>query len=764
MPTPDTFLLHNPPSGDTHVLRVRSGLADSIATFSSRGGAEYAGLACVLFDPADSNLPWGRGDVLLASSSGRFGAVGRSLIRLRRQFVGRLEVYVSEVIFSDSSSSPIRSLSLDPFGALYFSEAGSRVVRRFAASRTGELTHAAWAQVPPTLPWQGDFALSPDGYLCVSSGAGSYPGRIFKISFCADPDADDNAVQTVEFKKAFEWSQADIEGFSFFDGGRVLFGSSDGSFYGAGIYAELNPRTPPGGTIQPVVPTAPTITIPPPPPPDPVETHRPTGFSGLHVTDLAVSRVAWEQYLADHTNVAEAVQWIGTDGALLPYSNWDAAPSTPDFRRLLHRFYAFRRARRPAPLTYRRQTEPDGKQRLGPETAWQRGHFLLPRDASETFLAYLAHTLWMEVARQVPWRLHDYQPDELALLVNGSLVFEPRDWTQGGGALEFQYQQRPEPFGDMFPSDPYEAFRFITGEIRPGDSFLDTNPLHRRLESVYRLLRWGRDHIRHHDPSLRQDKPYEYWGYSGEPPLESTYLRTEQDDYPDRGAKHNAWPGCISASSFFSHILRLMQIPARPFHSYLGDSIDQDHHGLDIPSEQALILHVDEVYDLWSLEAMWADPAVLAEPPSPSYQDRKQIYQTPPASETDRQAREILYDFLTASYAVRIIPHKLFEPFWSDYSAAKQLGQVDSDIGAQQAPFLWSSLKSIFKLSSGQTSSLLTDSVVQDFVAKINEVLISLEHEGSLPSGLSVLDRLDQGLTLYQERFWQWFKKDVDIP
>lgn len=258
---------------------------------------------------------------------------------------------------------------------------------------------------------------------------------------------------------------------------------------------------------------------------------------------------------------------------------------------------------------------------------------------------------------------------------------------------------------------------------------------------------------------------YEYWGYSGAPPLESTYLRRpKRADCQGCTPIHWAWPGCRNASSFFSLILRLMQIPARPFHSFLGDHISKHHHGLDLPADRAPILHVDEVYDLWSLQAMWVDPAVLAEPSAPSYEDRKRIFEAPPASETDRQDRKTLYDFQTAGFAVQIIPHKLFEPFWSDYRAAKQGGLLDSDIGATQASFLLANLKSIFGLSSGQASGLLTDSAVQGFVAKVNEVLTSLEAEGSLPPGLNDLDRLDQGLPLYQERYWQWFKKETDLP
>src|SRR5690606_19461311 len=182
---------------------------------TARGGASCAGLTAALFSPADPNLPWRKGDVLLAHSSTIGFGRENHLIRLRLSRIGRIEVYVSETLYTDTERDPIVSLAFDPFGNLFFAREGSRTIGRFRSDRRGGLTTLNWASVPATIPWGGDFSFAPDGPLFVSTGLGHTPGRLYKVSLSTDPDPVDPPVaQPIAWRQAYQ-SGGDIGGFSF---------------------------------------------------------------------------------------------------------------------------------------------------------------------------------------------------------------------------------------------------------------------------------------------------------------------------------------------------------------------------------------------------------------------------------------------------------------------------------------------------------------------------------------------------------------------
>ena len=614
MAIPATFLLHRSTTGDTHVVQVENDQATSIAAFSPRGGSSYAGLTAALFSPADPDLPWRKGDVLLAHSSTLGFTRENQLIRLRLTQIGRIEVYVSETLYSDAERDPIVSLAFDPFGNLYFAREGSRTIQRFRSDGRGGLTTLNWASVPPTIPWGGDFSFAPDGPLFVSTGLGHTPGRLYKIGLSTDGDPVGKPVaEHIGWKKAYQSNGGDVGGFSFYDGDFVVYSDSRGFFFGVDVEPSLNanPSAASGGVIrpQPVQPQFPGLTLP-------TLAYQPTASFTLNVRDVAVSRNRLQQFIVDRGVVAGQLAWRKLDGSDVNYRNWEADDDLRhELERLLCRFYAFRVAHRRPPLTYLRQVEPlagDGSMRTGPECFFEAGP-IRRRDAVESFLAYVAHYFWVDIKNKTPWGFDDLDPNEIALLLNSKNLFRPYvpgSLPNDGDAYNhgFNYVHDPDTFGLAFPSDPYEAFEFITGDpaVRDGESFLTGAATVDDLpQAAFNLFRWIRDRISHNDPELSGNF-FAYWGYEGEPPLSAFYFRRDHPDFT-RGERNYAWPGCQSMSGFCSHILHLMLIPARRVQSYLGDTLDKTHSGVMLRANRWLNLHLDQFYEYQYLMSFWDD-------------------------------------------------------------------------------------------------------------------------------------------------------------
>src|SRR5690606_29366971 len=140
-------------------------------------------------------------------------------------------------------------------------------------------------------------------------------------------------------------------------------------------------------------------------------------------------------------------------------------------------------------------------------------------DAAETYLAYLAHFLWMDITLQVAWTLASIPTAELEDFLASASMFEPFVSTIPGddsAARGFTYRYRMDHFGPAFPSNPYTAFQFITGDPEQreegGPSFLDPGdgPSGQRF-LAYNLLSWVLNHLRHNSLSLNYG--FEHYGY-----------------------------------------------------------------------------------------------------------------------------------------------------------------------------------------------------------------------------------------------------------
>lgn len=100
--------------------------------------------------------------------------------------------------------------------------------------------------------------------------------------------------------------------------------------------------------------------------------------------------------------------------------------------------------------------------------------------AKTWYLAYLAHSLAVEMGRWVPWSLADYSDDELSHLLASRSMFT---WRRSGN-----YEIELEVHAEGVPARPRFTYEFLFENDLIG---------HDRLDTVARVLDWCRWHMRH---------------------------------------------------------------------------------------------------------------------------------------------------------------------------------------------------------------------------------------------------------------------------
>ena len=688
MAVPDSFLLRETPAGDAHVVSVTGGRAATIAVFSGRGGGQYAGPVRALFRPANWHSPWTKGDVLLAESESVGRQFAQRIIRLR-PIPGRRGAYGSEVVYEGSGRKAIISLAFDPQGRLYFAEEGSRTIRRFGAAGRGSMGLDGWqVTLPSTVPWGGDFQFAPDGPLLVSTGAAAMRGALYKLNVTSDPEpGEPDLPAQVTAQRVYQATRR-VRGFTFFDGDKALFTDGGGRIYSVDLPAWFDA----GSAGGPYTPGPGEQTL---------SGATPSGSSGYSFVGVACADNAIQRRIADEPRLADSLRWRTLDNTSRAFDGWQDRTDSQDLERLLYRFYAYRVADRQPPLAYRYQvhhteTGPSGQtvdvMRVAPECEFNLGP-IRRHDAIDTFLAYVAHFFWMDISGRAVWGFAKFDDDQLADLLDSDSMFFPFEHSDSFGsyyewdaramiARGFNYVHNAEVLGNAFPSNPYLAYQFIEGDpsVRDGDTFFYRGDYAPDAESpqfqAERFLRWIRAHLSHN----RLDLPPlndEYWGSQTFPPLEAFHQRSfHGQQFPT--PRYYAWPGCQSASGFAMHVLRLMLVPAKRLRTYIGDALNRPHGGLQI-GPNALILHLDEVYESTHLRTYW--PANIQEFFSTDHMsvvDRMSFLQ-PPADEADRLAREDQYKRMMAKVAVKLCGHSLMLAYFNDRIAGDHVPSVVGD-------------------------------------------------------------------------------------
>jgi hypothetical protein len=277
------------------------------------------------------------------------------------------------------------------------------------------------------------------------------------------------------------------------------------------------------------------------------------------------------RWLADHPAVAEAMTWEAPDGTVAPYARWPAAMQTA----LQHTFAVVARGEStgiPEAPPLARPTDANTPfPPLNPELARWPAEI-----ARDTFLAYVAQSLAVEIGHTVPWSLADYSPRELApLLASRSLyVADPPSGTY----------RIPYDAGAITPGDPVRIARFLATHQLIAPSARGT---------IERVVDWIAHDVVHFTGDWDAANVYAQWQYYGWPPAERILAGTVNAAMPAAGAQHRSG-ACFGTVGLLHTLLRTVNIPVELLHPCPG-------HGVPFFVHEGLYLsHGDDPYDtLW---------------------------------------------------------------------------------------------------------------------------------------------------------------------
>ena len=275
-----------------------------------------------------------------------------------------------------------------------------------------------------------------------------------------------------------------------------------------------------------------------------------------------------EDYLEQHPNVRAAIRWPSEAGSV-PYNEWNLQPATAEFHLVLAKLY--RNLEFGAALEFSFRT-------IGERPILTAGTLLQPRDASEIFLAHVAHSLWVEIHRKVEWKLHEYPSGELELLLDGASMFLPR--ASGLYSASSNVSGR-----HAMPMDPTRSYTFLKTQTAEGRSLVGASA----RDTILQVTRWVRDHLRHGDSAASGQ---------GEMPFLDTILEpTVNPALPGFGVRHWSWWGCQSGAALMVWLMRAINIPARSAPSFIHEpEIIGVHACIDFPSERLFRGHFDDFY------------------------------------------------------------------------------------------------------------------------------------------------------------------------
>ncbi len=363
--------------------------------------------------------------------------------------------------------------------------------------------------------------------------------------------------------------------------------------------------------------------------------------------------VAIEDYLELHPNVRDAIAWHSGDKTLL-YKNWDLYPTTAGFYQILDSAYRRIVTSRSVVFSFASETDPDtGAPRIAPQLY---GSYMSARDTSEIFIAHVAQSLWVEIARKVGWRLHNYEAAHLALLLDAQSMF-----TEGTAAQNTAgyYTVNAGVSGTGTPTDPTKSYHFLAGSdpaIRSGPSFIKSSA----RETLFEMLRWVRDHLWHGPNIDSGPQAVQAYGYAGSAPIEKMFTAVVNPQNTALGPRYYAWLGCHSAAALIVWLMRAVNVPGRAWYTHFEDTTTATHKGVEIPTEQLFSAHNDDFYARPELLDPTIEPWEVFESEA-DYAAQKQKYTTPAAPgelRTDQHTREV---------AIRGLAHPTYyfvEAYW----------------------------------------------------------------------------------------------------
>jgi hypothetical protein len=209
------------------------------------------------------------------------------------------------------------------------------------------------------------------------------------------------------------------------------------------------------------------------------------------------------------------------------------------------------------------------------------------------FLAYIAHSLLVEIYQLVPWSLTDLSEAELYEVLTPIGLFEYRGRTTNDYRLEYA----------ATPGDPLHVSQFIFT-----NAFIGAD----QRQTIGRLLDWCRG-LRHFRGTYDAATAMEHWQYNGWPPVERVIAGTT---HPQYGFGH--WTtGCGGTTSFLKLVLRTVNIAieaasggGHTMPHFMHDNLYLSHG--DDPYSYGLVttppIPIDELFIDQNTFTAWFDP------------------------------------------------------------------------------------------------------------------------------------------------------------
>ena len=213
--------------------------------------------------------------------------------------------------------------------------------------------------------------------------------------------------------------------------------------------------------------------------------------------------------------------------------------------------------------------------------------------ARDTYLAQIAHVLWLETSNIVPWSLDDYSDLELSYLLSSRNYFRA---TTIGGELRYMVLFTGGAMtltGSNILHDPRHIYAFMASEPEQGRCLIGETP----AETCSRLTEWFHDYL-WHEPGNWDNRAF----WREHPSLAA---RLQRWDVPTTGNVYVTPKGCWTASSLFADLMRSVNVPIRRVRNNLKDEEGGDgvHCGLIFngqgSGEERYLLHTDDIYQCY---------------------------------------------------------------------------------------------------------------------------------------------------------------------
>jgi hypothetical protein len=173
---------------------------------------------------------------------------------------------------------------------------------------------------------------------------------------------------------------------------------------------------------------------------------------------------------------------------------------------------------------------------------------LAAADARGLYLAHVAHALWIESSRAVPWSLDELTDAELAILLDSRSMFS---WAASANAVGRPRGYRLTYFG--LPAPPDSGFAFLRAHGLLGAT---------RLATIENVVGWTR-RMNHFIGGFQAEVAEAHWQYRGVPPLMRVLNGTVNAGAPGPyGQTVLHWTlGCHGTNTVLRDLLRHANIP-----------------------------------------------------------------------------------------------------------------------------------------------------------------------------------------------------------